>query len=211
MKTVSLSGSLRENVGKKDAKMNRRQGKIPCVIYGGKEQVHFTVNQVDLKKIIFTPNVYLIKLNINGKEFNSILQDVQYHPVTDNFLHVDFLEVFPDKPLVISIPVKFEGDAKGILKGGRLIKKIRKLKVKALPKDLPDEILLKIDDLDIGDSIKVSDVKRKNLQFLDLPNAIIVGVRVTRKVEEEVPTTTEGEEETAKETEEKTEEGTKKA
>jgi large subunit ribosomal protein L25 len=187
MKTVSLSGSLRENVGKKDAKKHRKSGAFPCAIYGGKEQVHFVVNEKDFKKIFNVPAVFIIKLNINGKEYDSIVQDVQYHPVTDRILHADFLEVMPEKPVIIAIPVKPEGVPTGVLKGGKFIIKMRKVKVKALPKDLPDFIVVKTDDLDIGDSIKVMDIKEENVTFLDPPSTVLVGVRTARAVVEEVP------------------------
>jgi len=203
MKTVSMSGSLRENVGKKDAKMNRKLGKVPCVLYGGKEQIHFIADEKDFVKIIFTPEVFIIKLSIDGKEYNAVLQDVQYHPVTDKILHVDFLEILSGKAVIIGLPVVIEGSATGVLRGGQLVKKIRKLKVKALVENLPDNIVLDITSLDIGDSIKVKDISRENLEFLDIPNAEIVGVKVTRiaetieEVEEEAK---EGEEEGTKET-----------
>jgi large subunit ribosomal protein L25 len=182
MKKVSMSGSPRENVGKKDAKKHRREGKVPCVLYGGEKQYHFTVNDRDFSKVIFTPEVYIINLKIGDKEYNAILQDVQYHPVTDVVLHVDFLEILPGKPVVIGIPVSIEGNAPGVLKGGRLVKKMRKLKVKGLIDELPEKITLNIDKLDIGDSIKIKDVKVSNLEFLDSPNAEVIGVKTARAV-----------------------------
>lgn len=187
MKTVSLSGSLRENVGKKDARKHRKNGEFPCVIYGGKEQVHFVVSESSFKKLFHVPAVHLIKLNINGKEYETIVQDVQYHPVTDQILHADFLEVLPEKHVVIAVPVKPEGVPTGVLKGGKFIIKMRKTKVKALAKDLPDFIVVKTDDLDIGDSIKVKDLNYDNLTFLDPPTTVLVGVRTARAVVEEVP------------------------
>ena len=186
MKRVSMSGSPRENVGKKDARKNRRLGKVPCVMYGGKEQLHFVVDEKPLKKIVFTPEVYIITLNVDGKIHDTILQDAQYHPVTDNFLHVDFLEILPDKQVTISVPVKAEGTPTGVLKGGRFINKMRKLKIKAMAKDLPDFIPINTDDLDIGDSVKVMNIKVDNVTFLDSPNSVIVGVRTARTVVEEV-------------------------
>jgi large subunit ribosomal protein L25 len=187
MKAVSLSGSLRENVGKKDAKKHRKNGDFPCVIYGGKEQVHFVINEKDFKKLFNVPEVYIIKLNLNGKEYDTIVQDVQYHPVTDRILHADFLQILPEKPVVIAIPVKPEGVPTGVLKGGKFIVKLRKVTVKALAKDLPDYIVIKTDDLDIGDSIKVKDISQANVTFLDPPTTVIVGVRTARAVVEEVP------------------------
>lgn len=182
MKKVSLSGAPRAHVGKKDARKLRREEKIPCVLYGGEEQVHFYIDEAPFKKIIFTPSVYIINLNIDGKEHLAVIQDMQYHPVTDEVLHVDFLEVFNTKPVVISIPIKLEGTAQGVLKGGRLIKKARKLKVKGLLEDLPDLIEIDIRKLDIGDSIKVSDLQREKLEFLDPALNMVVGVRSARAV-----------------------------
>lgn len=182
MKSVSMSGAPRAHVGKKDAKKQRRDEKVPCVLYGGKEQTHFTLDVADFKKIIFTPEVFLVQLNIDGKEVNAILQDVQYHPVTDSILHADFLEVIPGKAVVVGIPVEFEGVAPGVLKGGRLVKKVRKIKVKGVIEELPDKIKINISKLDIGNSIRVKDVKVGNLEFLDTPNAEIVGVKTARTI-----------------------------
>ena len=185
MKTVSLSGSLRENVGKKDAKKHRREGKVPCVIYGGEKQIHLAIEEKSFKKIIFTPEVYLVNIKVDGKEYLTILQDIQYHPVTDNILHADFLEIISDKPVTISVPVKIEGVAPGVLQGGRLVKKLRKLKVSGLVESLPEFIMLNIDKLNIGNSIRVKDVVYKNLTFLDTPNAVIVAVKTARGLSEE--------------------------
>ena len=187
MKTVSLSGSLRENVGKKDAKKQRKEGNIPCVMYGGKEQIHFVAGDKAFRKLIFTPEVYIFILDIAGKTYNTIIQDVQYHPVTDNVLHVDFLEIQPEKPVTIGVPVKIIGTAPGVLKGGKLILKTRKLKISALLQNLPDEITVSIDTLDIGDSVRVKDLILKDINFLDSPNTIIIGVRTARVLVEEVP------------------------
>ncbi len=195
MKNVSLSGSLRENVGKKDAKKHRKLGKVPCVLYGGKEQIHFIAEERDFKDIIFTPDVHIINLTLNGKKVDAILQDIQYHPVTDRILHVDFLEIFPGKQVVIAIPIALEGTAPGVIKGGRLIKKIRKIKVKALVENLPDQIVVNISKLDIGGRIKVGDLSVNNITFLDNPNSIVVGVfsaRVTVAVEDEETEDEEG-------------------
>ena len=187
MKTVSLSGSLRENVGKKDAKKHRKEGNIPCVMYGGKEQVHFVASDKAFRKLIFTPEVYIFNLDIAGKTYNTIIQEIQYHPVTDNILHIDFLEIQPEKPVVIGVPVKVTGTAPGVLKGGKLILKTRKLKIMALLQYLPDEITVSIDPLDIGDSVKVKDLNVENITFMDPPNTVIIGVRTARVLVEETP------------------------
>jgi large subunit ribosomal protein L25 len=192
MKTVSMSGSLRESVGKKDAKKHRIDGKVPCVLYGGKDQVHFVTEQVSFKKLVYSPESYTVKLNVNEKEYQAVLQDIQYHPVSDIILHADFLEIFDDKPVTIHVPVKVIGKSQGVLKGGRFIQKLRKLKVKALLAHLPDEITVDITPLEINDSIRVADVKLNNVTLLDPPNSVIVGVRVTRVVVEEAPVVAEG-------------------
>ena len=180
MKTVSMSGSLRESVGKKDAKRSRREGKVPCVLYGGKEQIKFVMDEKFFIKILFTDEVYLLKINLDGKEYDAILQDIQYHPVTDKVLHADFLEILPGKKVTIAIPVKVEGVAPGVLSGGKLHKKLRKIKIKGLVEDLPDFVTVNINELNIGDSIKVKDVKNDKLEFLDMPSSVIVGVKTAR-------------------------------
>lgn len=177
-----MSGSPRENVGKKDARRNRKEGRVPCVIYGGKEQLHFTMDEKEFGKLIFTPETYLVKLSIGEKEYAAVLQDVQYHPVSDVVLHADFLEVMEDKPIVTALPLQFIGTPKGVLRGGRLIKKFRKLKVKGMLKDLPDLIEIEITKLNIGQSVLVRDMKRDNITFLDPENAVIVGVKTARTV-----------------------------
>ncbi|MFH1160908.1 MAG: 50S ribosomal protein L25/general stress protein Ctc [bacterium] len=187
MKQVSLSGSPRENVGKKDAKRIRREGKVPCVLYGGKEQIHFLTDEKLFSKLIFTPEVYIIKLNIAGTEHLTIMQDVQYHPVTDRILHVDFLEIHPEKPVTIAVPVKLTGTPNGVLQGGKLHKKERKLKIKALINQLPDFIEIDIAHLEIGQSVKISDLVRDQIEFLDPANTVVVGVRTARIVVEETP------------------------
>jgi large subunit ribosomal protein L25 len=192
MKTVSLSGSLRENVGKKDAKKHRRENKVPCVLYGGKEQIHFVADEKTFLKYLHTPLVYIIKLDVGGKTYDTIIQDLQYHPVTDRLLHIDLLELHPEKPVTIGVPIKVTGTAPGVLRGGKLIKKMRKLTIKALIKDLPDDITVSIDNLEIGDSIKVSDLKQDNVSFLDQPNNVVVGVRTARTVVEEAGPGAEG-------------------
>jgi len=173
MKTVSLSGPLRGSVGKKDAKKHRREGNIPCVMYGGKEQVHFIASEKNLVKILNTPVVSMVKLNVGEKEYEAIFQDVQYHPVTDHILHVDFLEIQPDKPVTIGVPFKLTGVPEGVLKGGKLARKMRKLKVKALSKDLPEHIDINVTSLEIGQSIRFPILPLIKSLFLTLPTALL--------------------------------------
>lgn len=185
MKQVSMSGSLRANVGKKDAKKHRAAGNVPCVLYGGKEEIHFVLSAKDLSTVVFTPHAYQIHLTIDGKNYNTVLQEVQYHPVTDAFVHADFLEIVPGKPVIIIAPIRIEGSSKGVLRGGKLQKKYRKLKLRGLPADLPDEVVVNISELDINDSMKVEDIKIDKVQLLDIPSSVVVTVISTRAVEQQ--------------------------
>ena len=194
MKQVSLSGSLRGNVGKKDAKAMRVAGKVPCVIYGGKEQLHFSVDETAFKPILFTPNSYLINVKIGEKEYMTVLQDMQSHPVSDRILHADFLELTPGKPVTISVPIRITGVSPGVLGGGKLVKKMRKLKIKALIEHLPDDIEVSISKLKLNQAIKVSNMKLKNVEFLDVKSSLVVSVITARVIEDEEEEGEEGEE-----------------
>jgi len=182
MKTVSLSGSLRENVGKKDAKKHRKEGNVPCVLYGGKEQIHFIVDDFAFSKLIFTPEVNLVNLDIEGKTTLAILQDVQYHPVTDKVLHADFLVVSEDKPITVGLPIKTVGVAPGVLAGGKMLKKMRKMIVKGMVADVPEIITIDISKMTLGSTIKVKDVAVKGLTFLDVPSAVVISVKTARVI-----------------------------
>lgn len=192
MKTVSMSGSARQNVGKKDAKALRREGKVPCVLYGGKEeQVIFACPKKDFTPLLFSPDTHYVKLNIEGKEYDAILQDIQYHPVSDEVLHADFLRISDDKPLTIAVPVKTVGVAPGVLQGGKMTIKIRKIKLHGLPQDIPQTVDLDISGLNLNQNIKVGDIKIDNVSVLDVPTSVVVWVRTTRNVVDDTATTTE--------------------
>lgn len=180
MKSVSISGSLRENVGKKDAKFQRNSGMIPCVLYGGKEQKIFVVEERQFAKLLYTPEVNFVELNIDGVTTKAIVQDSQFHPITDKLLHVDFLEVVDGKPITIEIPFKITGTAPGVLKGGNLKKRVRKLKVRGLLENVPEDITADISNLDLNDMIKVADINVENLTIVDNPNKVLVMVNPTR-------------------------------
>ncbi len=180
MKKVSVSGSLRENVGKKDARRLRREGNVPCVIYGGKEQIQFFTSEKSFKDIVFTPEACLVSLDISGKKMEAVLQDIQYHPVTDRINHADFLEIFSDKPVKISVPIKIVGDSPGVIAGGKMLIKRRRLNVKALPDQLPAEIEIDISALEIGDSFVVGSLELENIELLDPENAVVVLVKSAR-------------------------------
>ena len=181
MKTVSLSGSLRENVGKKDTKALRKAEMVPCVMYGsGEEQVHFATAEKNFKKILFTPETYVIDFDINGKIYKTILQDVQYHPVTDRVLHADFLIVKEDRPVTVTLPVTLEGSAAGVMRGGKLKKGVRKVKVCGLIKDLPDYIVVNISNVNINEAIKVKDLNIENVTPITPGYTVIVAVNMAR-------------------------------
>lgn len=180
MKTVSMSGSLRENVGKKDAKGLRKEGLVPCVIYGGEDQVHFSTAAANFRQILFTPETFLIDITIDGKTYTTILQDIQYHPITDKVLHADFLLVKADKPVCVSIPIKLEGTAPGVIRGGKLKIRLSKLKVKALAQYIPEYITVNISSLNVGQVIKVKDIHVENVTMMDFANLVIVDIKVAR-------------------------------
>jgi large subunit ribosomal protein L25 len=183
MKTVSISGSPRENVGKKDAKEIRRNGQVPCVLYGGKEQIHFKADVKDFKDLIYSPEVHLVKININGTEYDATMQEIQFHPVKDHILHIDFIQLFPDKPAKIDIPVSLAGTAAGVRAGGKLIKKQRLLKVKAMPGDLPDSIEVNVENLQVGDIVRVKDIDPGKLTILNAPSTVIASVKGKRGID----------------------------
>jgi large subunit ribosomal protein L25 len=189
MKTVSISGSPRENVGKKDAQELRRNGKVPCVLYGGKGQIHFSAEAKAFKDLIYTPEVKIAKINVNGTEYEAALQEAQYHPVNDKLLHVDFMLLSNDKETKIDIPVKLIGTAEGVRAGGKLIRKQRLLKVRALPGDLPDAIEVNVENLTVGGIIRVRDISVDKLVILNSPTAVIATVKGKRGMTDAAATT----------------------
>lgn len=185
MKRVSISGSPRENVGKKDSKRLRKEGKVVCVIYGGEEQKHFTIENNAFNKLIFTPEVYVIDIELEGKVYPAILQDVQYHPVSDITLHADFLQLTENKQVSINLPIKLEGVAPGIIKGGVLNKKMRTIAIKGLVEDIPENFIVDISTLEIGDSVKVRDIDFGKIKPMVADSLLVVGVKTQRGVVDE--------------------------
>ncbi len=181
MKTVSLSGSLRENVGKKDAKALRNAEMVPCVMYGaGEEQIHFATSAKNFTKILFTPETYIIDFEVNGKTYKTILQDIQYHPVTDRVLHADFLIVKEDKPVTVTLPITLEGSAAGVMRGGKPKMGVKKVKVSGLIKDLPDYVKVNISDVNINEAIKVKDLAIENVTPITPGYTVIFAVNTAR-------------------------------
>ena len=180
MKTAHLSGSLRANVGKKDATALRNAGLVPCVLYGQGEQTHFAVKRNDIDKIVFSPEVYLVELEIEGKKAKGIIRELQQHATKDTIQHVDFLELNDTKPVRIGLPVRVKGSSKGVMAGGKLMQTFRRLNCVGLAKDLPDAITLDITKLKIGKSVRVGEINIPGVKFLDPANAVVVSVKMAR-------------------------------
>ena len=186
MKSVSINGIARVNLGKSFAKQLRKEDNVPCVIYGvSMEPVHFYAHTNELRKIIYTPNVYLIDVSVGDDKMRSVMGDIQFHPVTDKILHIDFLRVFEDKKVRINIPVSIQGNAIGVRNGGRLAHNMRRVLVEALSEHLPETIEVDITKLKIGESIRVIDMELDNVHFLNNSNDVIVAVKTARTAIEE--------------------------
>ena len=209
MKKAQLSGSLRSDVGKKSTIALRNASRVPCVVYGQGEQIHFSVKSVDVQKLIFSPDVFQIEIDIEGgKKVMAIIQDLQMHPVRDTPMHVDFLELNDKKVVKVSLPLISEGSPIGVMNGGKLTQPYRKLRVVGLPGDLPDSIILNVDELRIGDSIRVEDIKLNGVTFREAASAVVLGVKMARgAVDEDEEEETEGEEGTEEGAETSAEEG----
>jgi large subunit ribosomal protein L25 len=189
MKSIEIKGSLRTELGKKSSKQLRKTGNVPCVIYGKEHNVHFHATELSFKNLIYTPEAHLVDLIIDNKVQKVVLKDVQFHPVSDKILHADFIEVFNDKPVTISIPVKVTGDSAGVIAGGKLNIKKRSLKVKGLPNDLPEFLKIDITDLKIHESVKVGDLSYDKIELLDPKKLMVLTIatsRVAQKTDAEI-------------------------
>ena len=187
MKSLAISVKERENVGKSSSKALRNQGKVPCVLYGGEKQVCFYAHENDLRKLVYTSDVFLVELDIEGQSTKCVMQEIQFHPVTDKILHIDFLEVFDDKEVTVEIPVILNGMSIGVRNGGNLLFRRNKIITRAIPADLPDAIEVDISELRIGQFIYIKDLRSEKYSFLAPDNAVVVGVKTARAaIEEEV-------------------------
>lgn len=180
MKKAQLSGSSRANVGKKDAKALRNAGLVPCVLYGNGTQTHFSIKDIAIQKLVYNPDVFQIELDIDGKKASAVIQDLQQNPITDKVMHVDFLELDAKKPVKVGLPVRVVGSSRGVLAGGKLMQVFRRLRVEALPGDLPEAITVDITKLRIGQSIRVKDLESDGLKLLEAKNAVVVAVKMAR-------------------------------
>ena len=180
MKSIAISGSPRENVGKRDAKGLRYNGMVPAVLYGGKTQTHFSVSAADLKPVIYTPVVHFIDITVAGVKSQAIIKDMQFHPLTEKLLHIDFLLLDEKKPITIEIPVRITGTSPGVKMGGKLVQKLRKLRIKALPKDHLDNIDVSIEGLEVGKSVRVGDLKLDKLVITNAVEDTILSITTSR-------------------------------
>ncbi|GHT47725.1 50S ribosomal protein L25 [Bacteroidia bacterium] len=180
MKTFQLEGSKRDSIGKKAAKAYRKESLVPSVLYGGENVTHFTVSKEGIRKLIYTPEIFIVALSIDGKAYNAILKDAQYHPVSDELLHVDFLQVFEDKPVTVEIPIELEGLAEGVKAGGKLSLEMRKLKVRGLYKNFPEKLTINIENLGLGKTVQVGSLQFDNLELLNAKDNVVAAVKLTR-------------------------------
>ena len=181
MKSITIKGSERENVGKKATKAVRDAGMVPCVIYGGNQPVHFVADERAFKDLVYTPNAHTVVIELgNGKSFNAVLQDIQVHPVSDKILHIDFFQLSDDKEIIMEVPVKITGTSPGVLLGGVLRLNQRRLKVKALPKNLPDFVEASISELQMGNKLYVTKLETNNFKLMHPDNTVVCQVRISR-------------------------------
>ncbi|NVJ88077.1 MAG: 50S ribosomal protein L25/general stress protein Ctc [Flavobacteriaceae bacterium] len=180
MKSITIKGSKRESVGKSATKALRNAGMVPCVIYGGEQPIHFSAEEKAFKNLVYTPNVYTASIEIDGTVVPAILQDIQFHPVTDRILHIDFYQLFDDKEVTMNIPVKLVGTSPGVLNGGSLRFTNRKLRVKALPANLPDFVEANISKLKIGNKLYITSLFNDKYTFMHPDNTVVVQVRTSR-------------------------------
>ncbi len=180
MKKFQIKGTARLGVGKKDSKVLRSSDIVPCVIYGGEKVVHFQAHENEFRKLVYTPKVYETEIDVDGTKYNAFMQALQFHPVTDKLLHIDFLEIRENVPVKLEIPVRLDGYAKGIQQGGRLKANLRTLKAKGFPKDFPDEIVIDVTDLALSESVRVGDVKVAGIEILNAKSVPVATVVVTR-------------------------------
>lgn len=180
MKSITIKGSERESVGKAATRAARNAGMVPCVLYGGDQPVHFTAEEMAFKGLVYTPNVHTVVIDLSGKTYSAILQDIQFHPVSDKILHIDFYQLKEDKEITMDVPVKIVGNSKGVMAGGVLRLNQRKLKVRALPANLPDYVEADITDLEMGNKLYVTKLPTNNFKLLNPENTVVAQVRISR-------------------------------
>lgn len=185
MKTLEIKGSLRTGLGKKSSKKTRTEGNVPCVIYGKDQNIHFHAHENSFKNLIYTPDAHIVNLNLDGNQYKVVLQDVQFHPVTDKVIHADFIEIIENKPIIISLPVKISGESVGVKAGGKLRIKKRHLKVRGFAEDIPEFLPVDITDVKIHHSIKVGDLSYDKIELIDPKITTVLSVATSRVVQKE--------------------------
>lgn len=180
MKTFELKGAVRTDLGKKATKAVRVKESVPCELYGGEGNTHFTVTASAVRKLIYTPEIFLVSLDIDGKKVDAIMKAIQFHPVSDKVLHIDFIQVSPTKPIIMEVPIKLEGLAEGVRAGGKLTLEMRKLRVKALVAKMPESLTVNVEKLELGKTIQVRALSFDGLEILNTPNAVVCAVKLTR-------------------------------
>ena len=206
MKSITIQGTKRESVGKKSTKALRDAELVPCVVYGGAETLNFSAEEKSFKGLVYTPEAHTVSNEVDGKTIPAVLQDIQFHPLTDKILHADFYQLSDDKPVVMEVPVRLTGRAKGVVAGGAMRQTYRKLKVKAIPANLPDEIVVDVTPLKIGSKLYVGAIKAEGFSFMHPDNAVVVAVKMSRTAakggaaDDEEEETAEGEAPAAEET-----------
>ena len=199
MKSITIQGTKRESVGKKSTKALRDAELVPCVVYGGAETLNFSAEERAFKGLVYTPEAHTVSIEVDGQTIPAVLQDIQFHPITDKILHADFYQLADDKPVVMEVPVRLTGRAKGVVSGGALRQSFRKLKLKALPANLPDEIVVDVTPLKIGNKLYVGDIKTDGFSFMHPDNAVVVAVKMSRTAMKGGAVEDDDEEETAAE------------
>jgi len=208
MRTLEIIATKREKTGKSETKKIRNEGNVPCVMYGGKETIHFFTHENNFNELVYTPNVYIVTINIAGDKYKAVLKDIQFHPVTDKISHIDFIEVSDDQPVTVNVPVNLTGESVGLKSGGKLRLKRRRLIIRGYIDALPDKLDIDITNLDIGQTIKVNELGFEGIEILDPPRAMVVAVISSRlamrgmEIPEEVEAEAEGEEAEGEEMEE---------
>ncbi|HNY53119.1 MAG TPA: 50S ribosomal protein L25/general stress protein Ctc [Bacteroidales bacterium] len=185
MKTIEIKGSLRTELGKKSSQKTRKEGNVPCVIYGKEQNIHFHAHENSFKKLVYTPDAHIVRLDLEGKEYRIVMQDIQFHPVTDKVTHIDFIEVVDDKPIIIALPIQITGDSVGVKAGGKLRIKRRHLKVRGLASDIPESLPIDITNLKVNHSIRVGDLKYDKIELIDPRIATVLSVATSRVVSKE--------------------------
>ncbi|MBM1105582.1 50S ribosomal protein L25/general stress protein Ctc [Aurantibacter crassamenti] len=180
MKSITIKGSERESVGKKATKALRNAGQVPCVVYGGEKPLHFSADELAFRDLVYTPNAHTVKVDLGEGKLRAIMQDIQFHPVTDKIMHIDFYQLFDDKEVTMNIPVQLEGNSPGVRNGGRLLFRKRKLAIKALPDKLPDFFNVDLSKLKIGDNITVESLLNDDFSILHPDNTVVVQVKTAR-------------------------------